>query len=164
MKTNTNEASTHPSAPAITSCEANFRVGISATPDAVYEALTDTKKLAAWWTSDTRGDGTRVGGRLEFWFGTFCQKFEVKALDRGKRVVWKATEEGMEEWVPTEVSFTLTTKEATTIVNFTHGGWAARSDFFVHCSTKWVTFLLSLKALLETGEGRPAPHDLKIGD
>jgi len=31
--------------------------------------ITDTKKLAGWWTSDTRGDGSKVGGVLEFWFG-----------------------------------------------------------------------------------------------
>jgi hypothetical protein len=27
---------------------------------------------------------------------------------------------------------------------------------------KWATFLLSLKNLLETGKGRPAPNDLQI--
>jgi hypothetical protein len=31
-----------------------------------------------------------------------------------------------------------------------------------HCSTKWATFLLSLKQLLETGKGRPAPDEVKI--
>ena len=67
MNTTTNESKAHLDAPASTSCEANLRVGINATPEAVDEALTDTKKLAAWWTSDTRGDGTRVGSTLEFW-------------------------------------------------------------------------------------------------
>jgi len=27
---------------------------------------------------------------------------------------------------------------------------------------KWATFLLSLKDLVETGKGKPAPDDLKI--
>jgi hypothetical protein len=27
---------------------------------------------------------------------------------------------------------------------------------------KWATFLLSLRALLETGKGKPSPDDLKI--
>jgi len=43
-------------------------VGVKASPEAVYQALTDTKKLAGWWTSDTRGNGSEVGGVLEFWF------------------------------------------------------------------------------------------------
>jgi len=33
------------------------RVGITATPDKVYEALTTVEGLAAWWTTDTSGDG-----------------------------------------------------------------------------------------------------------
>jgi hypothetical protein len=31
-----------------------------------------------------------------------------------------------------------------------------------HCSTKWATFLLSLKDLVENGKGRPEPRDTKI--
>jgi hypothetical protein len=31
-----------------------------------------------------------------------------------------------------------------------------------HCSTKWATFLLSLRDLIEKAEGRPLPHDVKI--
>jgi hypothetical protein len=31
-----------------------------------------------------------------------------------------------------------------------------------HCSTKWAVFLLSLKALLETGKGAPWPTEVKL--
>jgi hypothetical protein len=31
-----------------------------------------------------------------------------------------------------------------------------------HCSTKRGVFLMSLKALLETGKGAPEPNDIKI--
>jgi hypothetical protein len=31
-----------------------------------------------------------------------------------------------------------------------------------HCGTKWAVFLLSLKSLLETGKGAPAPNDIKL--
>ena len=31
-----------------------------------------------------------------------------------------------------------------------------------HCSTKWAIFLMSLKALVETGKGQPNPADVKI--
>ena len=33
-----------------------------------------------------------------------------------------------------------------------------------HCSTKWATFLMSLKMLVETGKGEPAPRDVKISN
>jgi hypothetical protein len=33
-----------------------------------------------------------------------------------------------------------------------------------HCSTKWAIFLMSLKSLVETGQGSPSPDDTQIGD
>ncbi len=49
-----------------------------------------------------------------------------------------------------------------TIVLFTHTNWKKPDEFMRHCSTKWATFLLSLKDWLEREEGRPAPYDAKI--
>ena len=31
-----------------------------------------------------------------------------------------------------------------------------------HCSTKWATYLMSLKSLVETGTGAPAPRDVHV--
>ena len=87
-------------------------VGIKASPEAVYQALTDTKKLARWWTSDTRGSGSKVGDVLEFWFGDVCQKFEVVELQPAKLVRWKANRKGgLEEWAGTEIAFSLNADE-----------------------------------------------------
>jgi hypothetical protein len=33
-----------------------------------------------------------------------------------------------------------------------------------HCSTKWAIYLMSLKQLVETGAGAPAPHDVQISN
>lgn len=49
-------------------------------------------------------------------------------------------------------------------IHFRHQDWKRESEFTAHCSMKWATFLLSLKNLIEVGEGRPAPDDLKIDD
>ena len=49
-----------------------------------------------------------------------------------------------------------------TSVLFKHQGWKEPVEFMHHCSTKWGTFLVSLKSLLETGKGAPYPNDLKI--
>ncbi len=45
-----------------------------------------------------------------------------------------------------------------------HQGWQEPVEFMHHCSTKWATFLMSLKSLLETGAGAPAPYDVKVSD
>jgi hypothetical protein len=67
------------------------------------------------------------------------------------------------EWEPTEICLQLEWRDGQTIVLFKHAGWVAPVEFMHHCSTKWATFLLSLKACVETGEGRPEPsRDVKI--
>ena len=79
----------------------NHQVGIKATPDDIYRALAETEKLAQWRTIDTRGSGAKVGDTLEFWFNkaSFCQQFNVKELEPGKRVVWKSPKgQGADQW------------------------------------------------------------------
>ncbi len=136
-------------------------VGIKASAEAVYQALTDTKKLAGWWTSDTRGNGSKVGGVLEFRFGDVSHRFEVVELQPGKLIRWKYDGKD-EEWTGTEVAFSLSADEGQCYVHFSHTGWRGDSGCFSHCSTKWAVFMLSLKDLLEKGKGQPAPDDVKI--
>jgi hypothetical protein len=78
-------------------------------------------------------------------------------------VHWRV-QDGPAEWVGTEVSFTLTREDGQTIVLFAHRGWREAGAFMAHCSTKWASFLLSLRAFAETGRGQPAPDDLKISN
>jgi hypothetical protein len=68
----------------------------------------------------------------------------------------------MDHWTNTEIDFQLVEREGQTFVLFSHAGWAKPVEFMHHCSTKWATFLLSLKQLVETGTGRPAPNDVAI--
>src|SRR5690348_6667658 len=76
-----------------------------AAPRAVlYTALTEVPELAHWWTTDTRGE-SKVGGRLEFWFGDMRQVMEVTALKPGELVRWRATDTGIADWVGTEIEF-----------------------------------------------------------
>ena len=47
---------------------------------------------------------------------------------------------------------------------FSHDGWREQVPFMNHCSTKWAVFLMSLKALIESGKGTPAPRDVAVSD
>jgi uncharacterized protein YndB with AHSA1/START domain len=145
------------------SYEINHQVGVKATPEEIYRTLTEPLKLAQWWTPDTRGGGTKVGDTLEFWFGEFCEKFDVTALVPGRHVAWRAPKgQGAPDWEETEVTFDLSKDEKQTFIRFRHSGWKEASGFHGHCSMRWATFLLSLKDLLETGKGRPIPNDVKV--
>ena len=66
--------------------------------------------------------------------------------------------------VGTTVSFDLKQEGDYAIVLFKHQGWREPVEFMYHCSTKWATFLLSLKSLVETGKGAPSPNDVRIGN
>lgn len=140
------------------------RIGIkSASPEGAYRALTELDGLAAWWTEDTQGE-SGVGESIRFRFGE-KGGFDMKVveLDPSRRVVWEVVD-GPAEWVGTRVRFDLRQENGYTIVNFAHQGWREPVEFMSHCSTKWATFLISLKSLVETGQGAPWPGDLQISD
>jgi uncharacterized protein YndB with AHSA1/START domain len=139
------------------------RVGMkSASLDDVYAALTTIDGLSGWWATDTKGQ-TEVGGILEFRFEP--GGFDMKVLESkpAESVLWEVTD-GPAEWIGTTVRWDLKQAGDYTIVLFAHEGWKEPVEFMYHCSTKWATFLVSLKQLVETGTGAPEPHDLKISD
>lgn len=132
------------------------RVGVAATPERVFAALTTLAGLRAWWISTATGDPSQ-GGSVDF---GFCS-MQVLEAKPNTLVHWRCVR-GPEEWVGTEVTFRLSEDNGQTIVLFKHANWKEPVEFMHHCSTKWATFLLSLRDSLEGVGGRPAPHDLKI--
>jgi uncharacterized protein YndB with AHSA1/START domain len=137
------------------------RVGTKAPADAVYRALTTVDGLAGWWTTDTAGD---ADGTLRFRFGE-VGGFDMKVLDLepDRRVLWEVVD-GPAEWIGTTVEFDIARDGDWTIIRFKHAGWREPVEFMNHCSTKWASFLFSLKALVETGTGMPHPADYQISN
>lgn len=137
------------------------RVGIACSPSEVYKALTTDDGLSRWWTTDTSG-AEGVGSVIAFRFNDMGPDFEVIELQKDLLVRWRHSGEMPKPWIGTEVSFELQSDGKQTYVFFAHSNWEKRSDFMGHCSTKWAVFLLSLKAALETGNGKPHPYDTHI--
>lgn len=139
------------------------RIGVTASPEAVSAALTTTDGLAGWWTSETTGD-PEPGGVVAFRFGD-AGGFDMKVLDArpGELVLWEVVD-GPEEWIGTQVRFDIKREDDWTIVLFRHEGWREQVEFMHHCSTKWATYLMSLKSLVETGTGRPAPDEVWVSN
>lgn len=144
------------------------RIGIKAPPAKVYAAVSTLEGVAGWWSKATTGDAG-VGGLFTVRFhspgGDEIGKFEIETIERipDQEVRWRI-KAGPEEWLGTEVVFSLAPAGHQTIVQFGHRGWREAIEFTAHCSMKWATFLLSLRDLVETGTGRPSPDDLKIDD
>ena len=131
------------------------RVGIDAEPQRVFEALTTIDGIKNWWSSVAHGDASQ-GGVFQF----RQNQLEVTHVDP-QLVTWRYSGPA-EDWVGTEMRFRLEKRDGQTYVLFSHAGWREPNEFMHHCSTKWATFLLSLKDLIEKGEGRPEPRDVKI--
>jgi len=142
------------------------RVGIKAPLSNVYAALSTIEGVAGWWTTATTGV-SESRETIDFEFMTpggeriGAMAMRVVALDPDKQVHWRCTA-GPEEWIGTDVVFRLVQEGDYTIVRFGHRNWREAVEFTEHCSMKWAIFLLSLKQLVETGEGRPSPDDIKI--
>lgn len=140
------------------------RIGVKdSSQDKVYDALTTLEGLSGWWTGDTTGS-VEPGGVIAFRFGSRGGfDMRVDELEPGARVLWEVVD-GPEEWIGTTVRWEIRQDGEWTIVLFAHQGWAEPVEFMHHCSTKWATFLMSLKSLLETGVGAPHPRDVAIDD
>lgn len=142
------------------------RIGIKSSPKQVYNALSTIKGLSNWWTDKVEGD-EKPGGRITFRFFTQSGTeigmmiMEVKELNPEKSVKWQCVD-GPAEWIGTDVIFDLSQQDGQTIIIFGHRNWKEEVEFMAHCSMKWAVFLLSLREYVETGKGKPSPHDLKI--
>ncbi|AYG03217.1 SRPBCC family protein [Gryllotalpicola protaetiae] len=131
-------------------------------PESVYDALTTIDGLAGWWTEDTTGDAG-LGGTIVFRFPP--GGFDLKVIEAvpNERVTWLVTG-GPAEWIDTTIEWRLRVDGDWTVLLFAHRGWAEPVEFMHHCSTKWASYLMSLKRLVETGKGTPSPHDVRVAE
>jgi uncharacterized protein YndB with AHSA1/START domain len=141
------------------------RIGIKAPVADVYEAIASVDGVAGWWTRETTGE-SGVGGTFTVCFHDHGVEkgrmdLEVLNLSPAHEVKWRVTA-GPPEWIGTDVTFELSQEDEYTVLLFGHRNWREAVEFTAHCSMKWATFLLSLRDLVENGEGRPSPDDLKI--
>jgi uncharacterized protein YndB with AHSA1/START domain len=142
------------------------RIGIRSSAEQVYQALSTIGGVSNWWTEEIEGD-EKIGGKIKFTFRSETgdlkgqMVMEVQELNPQKSVRWQCVD-GPNEWIGTSITFDLSQQDGQTIIIFGHRNWSEAIEFMAHCSMKWAVFLLSLREYVETGKGRPSPHDLKI--
>ena len=128
---------------------------LTASADAVFDALTTTEGLTAWWTPVT-GNGL-AGGELTFSFGPGADAvMRVDAAERGVGVTWTNVACVVEDWVGTTLHFDIESRPAGgTELRFRHAGLTPRLECFTDCQSGWDHFIPSLGAYIETGVGNP---------
>jgi uncharacterized protein YndB with AHSA1/START domain len=145
----------------------NYRttVRVNAPPDVVFNAVTTTQALTAWWSPVT-GSGL-TGGELRFPMVAGQPPLVVRVDDatRPTTVRWTVTDcTFMEDWVGTQPTFTITPIDNESCeINFEHRGLNDQLECKDMCSRSWDHFVrTSLRELVEGGPGAPnrSPRDL----
>ncbi len=138
-------------------------VRINASADVVFDAVTTTKGLTAWWNPVT-GSG-ETGGELRFPMN--APEPLVVRVDEAPpptTVRWTVTEcTFMTDWVGTRPTFTITPlDDASCEVQFMHKGLNDELECKDMCGRSWDHFVrTSLREYAERGAGHPngSPRD-----
>jgi uncharacterized protein YndB with AHSA1/START domain len=127
---------------------------INASPDKVYQALTDQEAIRSWWTQQANAV-PKVGSVSEFRFynGQVVMQMEVAKLEANK-VVWKPLS-GVPDWPGTSVTWDFTPVEQGTKLLFGHRDFASSEGSLPMTGFNWAWYIISLKKYLETGSGSP---------
>jgi uncharacterized protein YndB with AHSA1/START domain len=145
----------------------NYRttVRVNAPADVVFDAITTTEALAAWWSPVT-GSGL-TGGELRFPMvaGEPPLRIRVDEATRPATVRWTVAEcTFLEDWVGTQPIFTITpVGDGACELTFEHVGLDDELECKEMCSRSWDHFVrTSLRELAEGGPGAPnrSPRDL----
>jgi uncharacterized protein YndB with AHSA1/START domain len=140
-------------------------VDINAPADVVFNAITDTEALTAWWSPVT-GSGL-TGGELQFPMVADHPPLLVRVDEATvpTTVRWTVIEcTFMEDWVGTQPTFTITPVDNSSCrLTFVHRGLNDQLECKDMCSRSWDHFVAtSLRELAEGGTGAPnrSPRDL----
>ncbi len=152
---------------------------IAAPAGEVYDALTSTEGLSAWWTPGAETSSV-LNSVARFPFGpSYAKQMKITALRPGEEVKWNCIA-GTGEWIGTNISFGLQAGDkekllqthpeikdqvqqdkkggSGTLLIFLHDDWKEYTPMFAECNYTWAQFLRSLKLFCETGKGRPWPN------
>jgi uncharacterized protein YndB with AHSA1/START domain len=135
-------------------------IRVQARPDAVFDALTTTSGLTAWWT-EAAGSG-ETGGELRFAMNApEPLVIHVDQATRPTTVQWTVTECSFEkDWVGTRPTFTITPVEGdASELQFRHHGLTAELDCMDMCTRSWDHYMVSLRDHVEAGRGSPRGSD-----
>lgn len=137
------------------------RIGVAGDIGQIYRAMHEPSGLASWWAS--AADGTpEVEQLLNLHFAALTTlTFEVLALEQDLRICLHCVA-GPGPWQGSELEFTFKEDEKQVWVGLVHENKSVSEDDFVYFSTKWPSYLLSLRNLIETATGTPYPREPKI--
>jgi uncharacterized protein YndB with AHSA1/START domain len=140
-----------------------IEIDLEAPPRQVYEALATEDGVRSWWTDGSFAE--QVGGTSRLVFGHGWTELRVDRLEPDHDIEWSCVGqhishfEPTDEWVGTTIKFHLEPLDGgeRTRLDFVHEGLAGLGCEEM-CVKGWDHYIrVSLRALLEEGEGAPGP-------
>ena len=130
-------------------------IKIDASPQAIYQALTDASAISRWHTAQTQS----TNGDHDS-FTTAPQDgphFEWKVLKPDAQTVEWLCLAGPGHAPGTRARFKLSPlSDGRTLVEFSHSGWSETDGTLRKCNTLWAILLFHLQKHLETKQAGPA--------
>ena len=125
-------------------------VAIQASPERVFQAVSDPKELVNWWPQKCSGE-CELGARFNFFFTPEYDWYgQVITYEPAKAFHIKMTDSDA-DWDPTSFGYDLIAEEEGTLLQFWHKGWPELNHHFRRSSYCWAILLKGLKDYLEQG-------------
>ncbi len=132
---------------------------IDAPIDRVFEAVSTSAGLDAWWTERSKGV-PREGHEYELGFGPeFAWRARVTRVVRPTEFELMLTRAD-QDWTGTQLGFRLEPRNGKTWLQFAHTGWPDRNEHYRVSCTCWAMYLRILRRFLEHGE--IVPYDVRL--
>jgi Activator of Hsp90 ATPase homolog 1-like protein len=133
---------------------------VAHTPEEAFAAINDVR---GWWSEDIEGNTEQLGAEFKYRYRDVHRcKIRITESIRGEKVAWLVLDnffsftDDETEWKNTKIIFEISKVGDQTEIRFTHEGLVPEYECYDACSEGWSTYINgSLRALIETGKGRP---------
>jgi len=135
-------------------------IEVAKSPKEVFDHINEVSK---WWTENLEGDSKKLNDVfiVHFTGDAFVTQKLIEVF-ADKKIVWLVTDcylpwlKNTTEWTNTKMSFEISTKGNSTIVNFAHIGLVPDFECYDSCVKGWDQYIKgSLPKLISEGKGEP---------
>lgn len=144
----------------------NFTTSFSVTqtPKQAFDVINNVR---GWWSQAIEGDTDKLGAVFYYHYQDIHRcTLKITEFVPGKKVVWRVLQnyfpfvKDKTEWTGTDVVFEIAEKDGKTEVRITHVGLVPEYECYGVCSDGWGNYFNgSLRSLITTGKGQPAPQE-----
>ena len=128
-----------------------FTFPIWASPERVFQAVSEPSQLDEWWSLKFSGRPI-LGEMYHLGFGPgYDWTAEVTACEAASTFELRLVDADT-DWTDTVVRFGLSPREGGTSVTFTHGGWKNPNERYTTSSYCWAMYLRIMKRFIEHEE------------